>query len=112
VCDFQAIYTLDWWEQVWSGNVDKIILLVEGLQQRPDSLFRAVVMSELPPAPPTQQEKNITLDWYGLDNTQLMLAQLFNLLASVHTKKGGPRVKLPTQAQPDPVEEFWARIHQ
>lgn len=111
VCDFQAVYHLDWWEQVWGGDPDRTDLLLTGLKTRPDSLLRAALMRDLPPQPDTGTPTNPSLDWYGLTQETRLLALIYNLMGAQYGSSAGrPHIDPPTQSI-DPAAQFWAHLH-
>jgi len=103
---------LDWSDALWTRDPDTTEALVSGLRQRPDSLLRAALMRDLPPAPATPGDtSNPKLDWYGLTQETYLLSMLYNLLGSVYGKPGNkPSIDPPSRAV-DPITAFWNRLH-
>ncbi|MDR0285773.1 MAG: hypothetical protein LBI33_12935 [Propionibacteriaceae bacterium] len=104
MADFRAVYHLDWDDQVWQGNPDTTLRLVDGLRSRPDSLYRATILRDSPPAP--GDTDGLALSWHGLDQATWLLAQIHNILAARVYGPDGPRID-PPHPPPDPIDLMW-----
>lgn len=91
---------------MWEHDPDTVSSLVDGLTHRSDSLLRASLLREAPKvdAPPI----DLTLDWYGMGQDTVVLAQLYNLIAAV--KGVSARIHGPSRHRSvpvDPIQTFW-----
>lgn len=92
---------MSWWDTVESGDPDEAALLLSGLQQHPDSMWRAAQLRDDPPMElgPDDEPPDRVLDWYGLNPVVLMLTRIYNLLA-------GPRAAYSIHTTPWATEEL------